>query len=206
MVFMNHSITPPAAQLSLTTAEPVWFEGIGDKPNPSLVLQTALVDLGSKTSEGVIIEAVTVPWLEILKALERSPELLFDFVKYPRKFEEFIAGAYERAGYSKVELTPPSGDRGRDVIATMSGIVTVRVLDQVKAYSPGHKVDAEAVRAMAGVLNSDKRASKGVVTTTSEFAPGVSDEFKDYIPERLELRDGPALREWLRQITGHEKE
>ena len=198
MVFMNHSITPPAAQLSLSTTEPVWFEGIGDKA--TLVLQAALVDLGSETPDGVIIEAVTVPWLEIVKEIERRPELLFDFVEYPRKFEEFIAGAYEQAGYT-VELTPQSGDRGRDVIATMSGIITVRVLDQVKAYSPGHKVDAEAVRAMVGVLATDRGASIGVVTTTSEFAPGVWGEFDEYIPTRLQLRDGSALREWLRQVS-----
>ncbi len=180
------------------TVEPVWFEGISNKA--TLVLQTALLDLGSETTDGVIIEAATVPWLEIVRALERRPELLFDFVKDPRKFEEFIAGAYKEAGY-RVELTPHSGDRGRDVIATKSGSLTVRVLDQVKAYSPGRKVDAEAVRAMVGVLQNDRRASIGVVTTTSEFAPGVWDEFDEYIPSRLELRDGSALHEWLRQIT-----
>lgn len=205
-MYMKHSITLSATAQGLPTVLPVWFEGIGDKPAPALVLQMALVDLGPKTSEGHIIKAVTVPWLELAKALERNPELLFDFVKHPRKFEEFIAGAYEQAGYSTVELTPHSGDLGRDVIATRSGIVTVRVLDQVKAYSPGYKVDAEAVRAMAGVLDRDKNASKGVVTTTSEFAPGVWQEYSDYIPNRLELRDGPALCEWLRQVTDQAKE
>ena len=205
MAFMGklfeESITLAAAVGLIT--EPVWFEGIGDKA--TLVLQTALVDLGSKTPDGVIIEAVTVPWFEIAEALESNPELLFDFVKNPRRFEEFIAGAYEQAGYT-VELTPPSGDGGRDVIATLSGIVTVRVLDQVKAYSPGRRVDAEAVRALAHVLYNDRSASIGVVTTTSEFAPGVWDDFKDYMPSRLELRDGPALCEWLRQITDRAKE
>ncbi len=185
---------------------PVWFEGIGDKPTPALVLQTALVYLGSKTSEGHIIEAVTVPWLEFFKELERDPELYFEFVKNHRKFEEFIAGAYKHAGYSKVELTPPSGDGGRDVIATMSGIVTVRVLDQVKAYSPGRKVTADDVSALAGVLTTDTNTSKGIVTTTSEFAPGIARRFENLIPYRLELRDGPALREWLRQVTGQANE
>ena len=59
---------------------------------------------------------------------------------------------------------------------------------------------------MVGVLDRDKSASKGVVTTTSEFAPGVWEEFKEYIPNRLELRGGPALCEWLRQVTGEAKE
>ncbi len=185
---------------------PVWFEGIDDKPTPVLVLQTALVTLGPKTTEGHIIEAVTVPWLEIAREIERDPKALFAFVSNPQKFEEFIAGAYLRAGYTKVELTPYSGDGGRDVIATMSGVVTVRVLDQVKAYSPGHKVDAEAVRAIVGVLDRDKNASRGVVTTTSKFAPGVWKEFKEYIPNRLDLRDGPALCEWLLKVMAEAKE
>ena len=154
---------------------------------------------------GHIIQAVTIPWLEINMALERDPDLLFEFVRNPYKFEEFIAGAYEQAGYSKVELTPRSGDKGRDVIATMSGVVTIRVLDQCKAFSPGRVVDANDVRAMVGVLDRDKNASKGVVTTTSEFAPGVWDEYKDYVPNRLELRNGPALCEWLRQVSGETK-
>ncbi len=55
---------------------------------------------------------------------------------------------------------------------------------------------------MAGVLDGDKNASRGVVTTTSEFAPGVWEEFKDYIPGRLELRDSHGLCEWLRQLRG----
>ena len=201
-----HRIRLTAVAVGVTTAEPVWFEGIGGKPTPTLILQTALVDLGPKTSEGHTIQAVTVPWLEIAKALENDPQLLFEFVNNPRKFEEFIAGAYRQAGYSNVELTPPSGDRGRDVIATMSGVVIVRVLDQVKAYAPGHVVEANDVRAMHGVLDRDKNASRGVVTTTSKFAPGVLKEYEEYIPNRLELRDGPTLGEWLRQIKDQAKE
>ena len=174
------------------------------EPAPTLVLQTTLVDLGAKTSEGQIVQAVTVPWLRIVQEIARNPDFLFEFPQDPRKFEEFIAGAYDQDGW-EVELTPRSGDLGRDVIATKRGHMAIRILDQCKAFSPGHMVEATDVRAMLGVLTRDANVSKGVVTTTSTFAPGIHTEFKEYLPYRLELRDGPALREWLQQMTRETK-
>ena len=56
---------------------------------------------------------------------------------------------------------------------------------------------ADDVRALAGVLLRDQNVSKGIVTTTSTFAPGIEEEMKALIPYRLELKDGKQLREWL---------
>ncbi|MBI2360629.1 MAG: restriction endonuclease [Deltaproteobacteria bacterium] len=67
-----------------------------------------------------------------------------------RKLEEIIAGAYEREGWPEVVLTPRSGDRGRNVIATKPGIGSIRIIDQVKAYAPDHPVTADEVRAVLG--------------------------------------------------------
>ncbi len=201
-VGVGRSILPSITQSG--SGGPVWFEGIGDKPAPTILLQTALLDLGPKTAESQIIQAVTVPWLRIVQEIERNPDFLFEFPQDPRKFEELIAGAYVQDGW-EVELTPRSGDRGRDVIATKHGHMALRVLDQCKAFSPGRVVDANDVRAMAGVVLMDHNASKGVVTTTSTFAPGVHEEFKDHVPNRIQLRDGTALREWLREMTGETK-
>jgi restriction system protein len=54
---------------------------------------------------------------------------------------------------------------------------------------------------MLGALSSDRNVSKGIVTTTAEFAPGIEKEpgLVAFIPYRLELRSGNALLEWLRQ-------
>ncbi len=169
-----------------------------------VLLQAAVVDLGAKTSEGQIIQAVTIPWLLIFQELDRDPRFLFEFAQYPRKFEEFIAGAYEEDGW-QVVLTPQSGDLGRDVIARKPDVMAIRVLDQCKAFSQGRVVTANDVSAMYGVLSMDQNVSKGVITTTSEFAPGVQAEFKNFIPYRLELKDGSALREWLRQMAKTEE-
>jgi len=96
---------------------------------------------------------VAVPWFAILRELERDPDFLS---KIPwRSLEEVIAGAYKREGWPDVVLTPRSGDKGRDVIATKPGIGAIRILDQVKAYKLGNKVPADDVRALLGVLTRD---------------------------------------------------
>ena len=53
-----------------------------------------------------------------------------------------------------MNLTPRSGDYGRDVIATSKTklVGVVRIIDQVKRYTPPNEVTANDVRAMLGVL------------------------------------------------------
>ena len=166
---------------------------------PSLLMKAVIVP-GDRTPEGQLVEAVTVPWFEIIELLNRDPTLAFQLD--PRKWEEMIAGAYERAGFDEVTLTPRSGDLGRDVIAIKRGIGIVRVIDQVKAYGPGHLVTANDVRALLGVLEGDK-ASKGFLTTTSDFAPKLPDDIllKPYIPAKLELINGKLLLARLKELA-----
>ncbi|MGY2992899.1 restriction system protein [Mesorhizobium sp. URHB0026] len=169
-------------------------------PTTALLLQ-ALVTAGVHVPEGARIVTVTLPWLAIMAEIAKDPKFLFHFVQAPRKFEEFIAGAYERAGYDVI-LTPQRGDFGRDVIASKDGFGSVRILDQAKAYSPGHQVGHDELRAMLGVLSADQNASKAVISTTSTFQPGVltSPEFTKFMPYRLELKDGAALGAWLEEL------
>jgi restriction system protein len=101
-----------------------------------------------------------------------------------------------------VTLTPRSGDYGRDVIAVKKGLGIVRVIDQVKAYTPPHLVTANDVRALLGVLPGDG-ASKGFLTTTSDFAPGIKKDpfIVPFIPSRLELINGAKLLARLQQLA-----
>src|SRR5262249_33532665 len=119
------------------------------------------------------------------------------------KWEEIIAGAYHKAGFDEVTLTPRSGDHGRDVIAVKRGLGSIRVIDQVKAYKPDHLVTANDVRALVGVLHGDG-ASKGFVTTTSGFAPLLRTDplITPFIPSRLELIDGKKLLARLEDLAG----
>lgn len=178
-----------------------------DNGGPELLLQSALTLQASAVSEGLVIRHLAIPWIEIQEQLKRDPKFLFEFSKFPRKFEEFIASCYDRAGFDEVILTPQRGDKGRDVIAIKKGFGSIRILEQVKAYSPGHLVTHDDIRAMLGTLSVDQGASKGIVTTTSKFQPGIiqpESEFSAFMPHRLELKDGEATAKWIEGIRNAE--
>jgi len=167
----------------------------------STVLLQAVTHLAPKSDEGQLVEAVALPWFEIVRLLNRRPARVHELDW--RKWEEIIAGAYRQAGF-EVILTPRSNDKGRDIIATSpNGLGSVRFIEQVKAYSPGHLVTANDVRALIGVLTLDPNVSKGILTTTSDFAPGVlSDpDIARLMPYRLELKARDQLLEWLEAVA-----
>lgn len=171
---------------------------------PVLTLK-AVLEFGDRTDDGRLIRCVAIPWFEIVAFLEKDPTAAYAID--PFKWEEIIAGAYIEAGFDEVVLTPRSGDNGRDVVATKKGIGSIRIFDQVKAYKPGHLVTAEEVRALAGTLFAAQNVSKGVVTTTSDFAPRIEthDFVKSLIPYRLELKNKNALLQWLAELK-HNRE
>ena len=172
--------------------------------NPSITLK-ALLSFGEKTSEGRLVEAAGVPWFKIIEMINKDPESIYQID--PFTWEEIIAGAYDTAGFDEVILTPRSGDKGRDVIAVINGVGSIKIVDQVKAYSPGHLVTANDVRALAGVISMEQDVSKGVITTTSDFAPKVRDDalIKKFMPYRLELRPRQELLPWLQDIVKNVK-
>jgi restriction system protein len=192
-VGVDESVSPSVGTLSLQTfnSEVQIY--------PEILLQAAIIDLGDKISEGQIIEAVEPAWLEIIKQIDHDPMFLYKFSEYDRKFEELIAAAYKRAGWPEVILTPRSGDKGKDVIASKPGYCAIRIVDQAKAYSPNHRVTAKDVDALLGALTREPNISKGIVTTTSQFAPGIEkdESIKKFMPYRLELRNGKQFCEWL---------
>lgn len=185
---------PQSGQLGLPFAEAV-------ANLPTVLLQTAVIELRGRTDEGSLVQAVALPWLEMVSLIERNASLLHQ-VPW-RRLEELIAAAYKREGWDEVTITPRSRDGGRDVIAVRRGPCAIRIIDQVKAYSPGHRVTANDVRALLGVLSSDANVSKGFLTTTAEFAPHIleDDTITRFIPYRLELKNGVQLRSWLVEVA-----
>lgn len=171
-----------------------------NEPLPEFTLR-ALLTFGAADPEGRLVSAVAVPWFEILRIIKADPASAYQID--PRQWEEIIAGAYSQAGFDEVILTPRSGDKGRDVVATKFGIGSIRIFDQVKAYKPGHLVTADEVRAMLGVITGADNVSKGVVTTTSDFAPRLADDpyIKKYLPYRLELKARDVLFPWLESLS-----
>jgi restriction system protein len=55
---------------------------------------------------------------------------------------------------------------------------------------------------MFGVICTDRSASKGAVTTTTDFAPKITanPDLAPHIPYRLELRNGTQVIEWLKKL------
>src|SRR5882757_492769 len=68
-----------------------------------LLLQTVIVP-GERTSEGRLIEAVALPWFDIIALLEKDPSAAYQILW--EKWEEIIAGAYKKAQFDEVTLTP----------------------------------------------------------------------------------------------------
>jgi restriction system protein len=166
---------------------------------PTIILK-AVLDFGGRTDDGRLVAAVATPWFEIVRMVQNDPASIYQISW--EKWEEIVAGAYKRAGFDEVILTPLSGDRGRDVIATKWGTGSVRFFDQVKVYKPGHLVTAEEVRAMHGVITGALNVSKGVITTTSDFAPRLREDpfIKPLLPYRIELKARDDLLTWLSDL------
>jgi restriction system protein len=166
---------------------------------PRITIKTILTFAGRDT-DGQLVEAVGDLWFEIIRIFQRDPQAIYKFDW--RQWEEIVAGAWRKSGFDEVKLTPRSGDRGRDVIATKHDGSWIRLFDQVKAYSPGYVVTAAEVSAMLGRITSQSNVSKGIITTTSEFAPRLMDDpdIKRFIPYRLELKADEDLQKWLKEL------
>jgi restriction system protein len=78
----------------------------------------------------------------------------------------------------------------------------VRVVDQVKAFKPGHLVSANDVRALYGVVELDG-AAKGFLSTTSDFAPKIKSDplLQKVIPSRIQLINGRELFARLEELA-----
>jgi restriction system protein len=160
---------------------------------PTLVIQTLILP-ERETAEGLLIRAVAIPWRKILKLIVQDRSLIYTID--PRKWEEIVAASYKESGlFDDVVLTPRSGDHGRDVIATRNGFGSVRQIESVKRYTPGHVVTADDVRVLGFATLADPKVSKGIISTTWDFAPKVDDDpnIKSLIPYRLELVNGTEL-------------
>jgi restriction system protein len=168
--------------------------------SPKLVVGGLLERYGS-TSDGELVRAFSIPWRAIVDMLRKDWNVAAQIS--PRQWEELIAGAFDRAGYEEVTLTPASRDHGRDVIAVKRGVCCARIIGSVKAYRSDHLVGHDDVRALAGVLSGDPKATKGILTTTSGFAPGIAKDpfLSPLMPYRIELMDGKALQAWMEALA-----
>ncbi|MER9410639.1 restriction endonuclease [Mesorhizobium sp. M0589] len=170
-----------------------------DSTKPQVTLSGVIIP-EKKVYEGVLITSVSFVWVEIVEMLKGDWSKAYEMS--PQVWEEVVAGAYKRAGYDEVTLTPRSGDHGRDLIAVKKGIGAIKILGSVKAYNPGLLVSKEQVHALVGVVSLDPAATKGILTTTSDFAPQMlrDKNLAQVIPDKIELMNGERLRLWLIEL------
>jgi restriction system protein len=180
----------------------LWFED--ELKTVDLTVSSVIVP-ERKVAEGVLVRSVSVVWGAVVEQLNEDWTKAYDIPS--RVWEEIIAGAYSRAGFDEVVLTPRSGDHGRDVIAIKKGVGCVKIIGSVKAYKAGHLVDYDDVRALIGVMSGERDTSKGIITTTSDFRPHVRQDpfIAPFLPTRLELMNGQALQQWLKDLLDKTK-
>ncbi len=178
----------------------LWSEGV---LKASLSVSSIIIP-ETITTSGVIIRATSLVWNKIVEALGNDWTVAYQIPS--EKWEEIIAGAFKKANYDEVTLTPRSRDHGRDVVAIKHGIGCVKIIGSVKRYAPGNLVEYDDIRALLGVLSGERDASKGIITTTSDFPPRVNDDpfIAPFLPTRLELMNGEALQKWLRDLSKDE--
>ncbi len=159
-------------------------------------------------AEEQLIEVVPEEVLDNLNRVDFAPFSLLDEVLRnsqamhklsSRDFEGFIATLVERLGFEDVVLTPRSGDKGRDVLATkrVHGI-SILCAFECKRYAPDRPVGPEIMRALLGtILHGATRAAKGILVTTSTFTSGA----RKYIVTEpsLDGRDFDGIVDWLHE-------
>jgi restriction system protein len=173
----SHGIVPRAVKDSIMLGFGALGEyALGALPDRLMVqarkatLSVSSVIIPDKASaEGVLIKSTSLVWDEIVRALGADWSVAYGLP--PEKWEEIVAGAFKRAQYDEVTLTPRSGDHGRDVIAVKHGVGCVKIIGSVKRYGAGKLVPYDDIRALLGVMSGERNASKGIITTTSDFPP-----------------------------------
>lgn len=161
-------------------------------------------------AEEQLIKVVPPSTLGNLKRIGFAPLVALDQVlRMPealraldaRDFEGFVATLIEQLGFEDVVLTPRSGDRGRDVLATkrIHGI-SILCAFECKRYAAGRPVGPEIARALLGsITHGPTRATKGVLVTTSTFSPAAR---KFLLTEpSLDGKDFEGIMEWLKEYS-----
>lgn len=131
---------------------------------------------------------------KLLDALKRQPASIYDIE--PRQFEELLAHLLDDMGW-EVELTPPSKDGGKDILAYLdTDVGKMLCLVEAKRYRADRKVGVDLVRTLYGTL-CDHKASSAMLVTTSSFTAGAQ-EFQQRNKYQLALRDYHNVVHWIR--------
>lgn len=133
---------------------------------------------------------------ELIYRVSREPTLLHELSA--RKFEELIAHLLEKAGY-EVELTPPSRDGGRDILAVLTlPVGSMLTVVECKRFARHRRIGPDIVHRLLWVADRHDNASHAMLATTSSFTSGARALQQKY-RWRLSLRDYDGIQAWLRK-------
>jgi len=106
------------------------------------------------------------------------------------EFEKFITQLLRVMGF-RTQITKASGDGGIDIVAILDKPITGgRYLFQCKRFASDSLVGVPIVREFYGAVSADRKASKGILITTSGFTI----QAKEFAGEvGIELIDGQQL-------------
>lgn len=166
----------------------------------------SLSEAMSKVATEIIYKVTrkNLPKIELIKAV--SEELLSRLSKFPeerfrinpRLFEETVAELLARMGYS-VRLTPRSGDKGRDVIASLdTPAAPILMLVECKRYSANRLVGPEPITRLWYRMFDD-HANLAMVITTSKFQP-IAKETAVNRGYQISLKEGDDFIKWVRSL------
>jgi restriction system protein len=142
-----------------------------------------------------LLDAIAVTRARWIDDLTGGTEALFRLS--PRELEVLAAALYRELGYT-VELTPPSRDGGRDVVARKQTPGQREVVD-IECKTHTSAIGVEYIRHLRDVAHRDN-ANRGVLITISRFTRGALKENHESIP--LDLIDGPTLIQMLNAAFG----
>jgi hypothetical protein len=160
------------------------FHNLWNQSDSSLIYEDLLLS-SVPENQRTIYQASRDTWNELIKSLVNKPDLIYSLE--PRKFEEMVAELLFREGM-EVELTGKTRDGGRDILAktnTASG--THLYLVECKRYAKKNLVSVDIVRALYGVVESE-RATGGIIVTSSDFSSDAI-KFKEQIKYRMEFKN-----------------
>ena len=124
---------------------------------------------------------------------EHLRDLLLDMDAFA--FEHLVKRLLEEMGYQNVEVTPPSGDGGVDVIADIElGITSVREVVQAKRHR--QTIQRKELDALRGSLHRFN-AVRGTIIATSQFAKGTKEAAFESGAAPITLIDGDKLIDLL---------
>jgi len=130
----------------------------------------------------------------LIRHLADRPQLLYEL--NPRRFEELVAKLLTDMGY-EVELTPPTHDGGRDILAVLKiPLGEILTVVDCKRYSHDRRIGPDIVRQLLWVAERRDNASRAMIATTTFFTSGARDLEREY-RWRLTLSDFNDLISWL---------